>query len=174
MRPQVINDPVRHGQHHVPLSNRHLIDDGTVQRCVRAVGAQLPRAVEPVPLLGRLVDHLAGGRAHDHDLGITEVGYVEEGFIFAFLSFGALRAGAGLGIGSFAVAVSSAHAPAVVQLRASSRRRPQAVVRRAGRLDGLLIRALQVGDRVRVVRVGLARRVFKQGVGPEVEDQARP
>ncbi len=76
--PQVVDDAVAHGQHDVADLQLDLVDDGIVLGRVGAVGAELARAVEPVPLLRRLEDDGLVAGAHHHDLAVAEVGDVQE------------------------------------------------------------------------------------------------
>jgi len=150
--PQVVNDPIRHGEHDVAHPDVHHVDDGVVARRVGAVSPQLPRAVEPVPLLLGLVDELALLGPQHHDLAVAEVRNVYDGR------------------GGRAVAL-------IVELRAAGGRRALPVVGLRRGLDGSLVGFLQVGDGIGLVacvgavaggQVALERR------GPEVQYQSRP
>lgn len=69
--PKIVDDTVRHGENNVVFFNDNLVHDCDLVGCVGTVCAQLPRTVEPVPLLGRLEYDVLISRSDDENLRIT-------------------------------------------------------------------------------------------------------
>lgn len=102
MLPEVVDDAVGHGEDNVVFLDSKRVQDGDFVRRVRAVCAELARAVEPVPLLPRAEEDFARAGADDEDLAVAQLGDVEEGVGGCFVG-GEQRAAGGRGAVPFVV-----------------------------------------------------------------------
>ena len=102
MFPEVVDDAVGHGEHDVVFLDSEGVQHGDFVRRVRAVCAELARAVEPVPLLFCAEEDFAGRGPDDEDLAVAELGDVEEG-VGGCLVGGEERAAGGGGAVPFVV-----------------------------------------------------------------------